>query len=66
MADDEKSVRMSMRELLGKEEYEVMDAVDADESVELARREDPHVILLDIKMPAMHGLEVLEVVRRDK
>ena len=66
VADDEKSVRMLMCELLMKEGYEVIETADGKEAVELARRENPHVILMDISMPVMNGIKACRKLKKDE
>lgn len=66
VADDEKSIRMLMRKLLRKEKYEVIEAVNGEETIELARRHNPDVILLDIRMPVMDGLEACRKLKKDE
>ncbi len=57
--DDEEDIRKSLRMILEYEGYRCAAAATPQEGLELARKEDPDVILLDIKMPQMDGLEVL-------
>ena len=57
--DDEKSIRNTLREILGYEKYEVDDAPDGIEGLKLAKENRYDVILCDIKMPKMDGIEVL-------
>lgn len=66
VADDEKFVRMLMCELLMKEGYEVIETADGKEAVELARKENPHVILMDISMPVMDGIEACKKLKKDE
>lgn len=58
--DDERSIRNTLREILEYEKYEVDDAVDGITALELIRQVHFDVILCDIKMPQMDGIEVLE------
>ncbi|PYQ14795.1 MAG: Fis family transcriptional regulator [Acidobacteria bacterium] len=58
--DDEEDIRRSLRMILDYEGYQCVLAPTPHEGLELARREDPDVILLDIKMPQIDGLEVLQ------
>jgi two-component system nitrogen regulation response regulator NtrX len=59
IVDDEEDIRKSLRMILEYEGYACLTAATPQEGLDLARREEPDVILLDIKMPQMDGLEVL-------
>jgi two-component system nitrogen regulation response regulator NtrX len=61
--DDEAAIRDSLRMTLEYEGYEFMGAATGQEGLTLAEREAPDLILLDVKMPGMDGLEVLERLR---
>ncbi|MBN1338889.1 MAG: sigma-54-dependent Fis family transcriptional regulator [Bacteroidales bacterium] len=58
--DDEQSIRSTLREILEYEKYEVDDAGDGAEALEKMKENNFDVILCDIKMPRMDGIEVLE------
>ena len=58
--DDEKSIRKTLREILEYEKYSVEEASDGKEGIELIQKEKFDVVLCDIKMPKMDGIEVLE------
>lgn len=58
--DDEKSIRNSLREILENEGYKVNEAIDGPEGIDQVRHYSFDAILLDIKMPQMDGIEVLE------
>lgn len=58
--DDEKSIRNTLKDILEYEKFEVQLAEDGFEGIEKASNERFDVILCDIKMPKMDGLEVLE------
>ncbi|MDD5694053.1 MAG: sigma-54 dependent transcriptional regulator [Bacteroidales bacterium] len=60
VVDDERSIRNTLREILEYEKYEVDDAVDGVTALEMIRQTHYDVILCDIKMPQMDGMEVLE------
>jgi len=57
--DDEKSIRNTLREILEYEKYSVDDAPDGLEGLRLVKENRYDVILCDIKMPKMDGIEVL-------
>ncbi len=57
--DDEDAVRSSLRMIFEYEGYEVLQAASGPVGLELAEREAPDLVLVDIKMPQMDGLEVL-------
>jgi len=58
--DDERSIRNTLQEILEYEKFEVDTAVDGLEGLEKIKLSAYDVILCDIKMPKMDGLEVLE------
>ncbi len=60
VVDDEKDIRISLAGILEDEGYHVMTAASGAEALESARQELPDLVLLDIWMPEMDGLEVLE------
>lgn len=62
--DDEKSIRNTLREILAYEKYEVNDAADGIEGLKLVDENKYDVILCDIKMPRMDGIEVLEAIMK--
>ena len=61
--DDEEGIRSSMQRILEYEGYEVTLAATGDEGLKLLEREAPDLVFLDIKMPGMDGLEVLQKVK---
>ncbi|MBX9851714.1 MAG: sigma-54 dependent transcriptional regulator [Cytophagaceae bacterium] len=58
--DDEKSIRNTLREILEYEKYEVDEAKDGEEGLSFISKNEYDVVLCDIKMPKMDGMEVLE------
>ena len=62
IVDDEEAIRDSCRQVLSKSGYECHTAVDGIEGLHLAHQVDPDVILLDLMMPGIQGLEVLDQV----
>ena len=58
--DDEAAIRDSLRMILEYQGYGVMTAATGDEGAALVEREAPDLVFLDIKMPGMDGLEVLQ------
>jgi two-component system nitrogen regulation response regulator NtrX len=57
--DDEGAIRDSLRMILEYEDYQFVGAATGQEGVAAVQRERPDLVLLDIKMPGMDGLEVL-------
>lgn len=60
IVDDEKSIRTTLKEILEYENYTVEEARDGEEALALISHGDYDVVLCDIKMPKMDGIEVLE------
>jgi two-component system nitrogen regulation response regulator NtrX len=57
--DDEAAIRDSLRMILEYEDYQFVGAASGQEGIALVQRDRPDLVLLDIKMPGMDGLEVL-------
>lgn len=66
VVEDEDALRMVLKDVLTVEGYEVQEAVNGIEGLEMALRNHPDLILLDILMPKMDGLEMLKNVRADE
>jgi DNA-binding response OmpR family regulator len=64
ICDDEPSLRELIRISLDGP-YRFLEADDGEASLELARRERPDVVILDMMMPRRNGLEVLSSLRQD-
>ncbi|HOX77423.1 MAG TPA: sigma-54 dependent transcriptional regulator [Bacteroidales bacterium] len=60
VVDDERSIRNTLRDILTYEKYDVSDAESGIVALEMLRQSEFDVILLDIKMPQMDGMEVLD------
>ncbi len=65
ICDDEPSLRELIRVSLDGP-YEFVEADDGEESLEIARRLRPDVVILDMMMPRRNGLEVLSELRREE
>lgn len=63
VVDDEPSVCKALRRLLVAKGYNVLEAHDGDQALEVYRQERPDVVLLDIRMPGMDGLETLRELK---
>ena len=64
VVDDEPMVRNLLTRLLSMEGYEVLEAEDGQAAIDLLRKAQPDLILLDVMLPARDGLEVLSDLRR--
>ncbi len=63
IADDEPGVRESLAEVFREEGYEVVQAADGSEAIELLEKHDIDIVISDLKMPGADGLEVLQRTR---
>jgi len=63
VVDDQASVRRLLQEVLREEGYTVYLARDGREAVEVARKARPSLVLLDLKMPGMSGVELMRELR---
>ncbi|HWR15670.1 MAG TPA: sigma-54 dependent transcriptional regulator [Terriglobales bacterium] len=65
IVDDEKLVRWSLRQKCSEWGYQVMDAADGASGIRLAHNELPDLVLLDVRLPDMSGLEVLQDIKQN-
>jgi CheY-like chemotaxis protein len=65
VCDNEEPLRALVRGALDLGDYEIVEARDGDESLDLARSCDPDLIVLDMMMPGRSGLEVLAELRAE-
>lgn len=64
--DDERAIRNTLKDILSFEGFEVEEAADGAEGLEMIKAKDYNCILCDVKMPKMDGIEVLEQVKELK
>ncbi|MEM7367136.1 MAG: response regulator [Bacteroidota bacterium] len=63
IVDDEEDILELLTYNFESEGYQVLQALDGEQAIELARSEPPDLILLDIMMPTMDGLEACKILR---
>ena len=63
VVDDEPQIRRVLRATLSSNGYEVIEAQSGQEAVEMVVTERPELILLDVNMPGMNGLEACNKIR---
>lgn len=65
IVDDSKTIRMQVRDFLPKGNFEVIEARDGVEGLDVIGREHPSLVLLDFFMPRMNGWEVVQRIQAD-
>jgi DNA-binding NtrC family response regulator len=63
VVDDEHLIRWSLEQNLKKQGYDVFTAGSGEDAMKLVREEQPELVLLDIQLPGMSGLDVLEKIK---
>jgi DNA-binding response OmpR family regulator len=63
VVDDEQEIRNLLDHFLTGQGYEVLLASDGNQALKLATEENPQVIILDIRMPGLDGLEVCKLLK---
>ena len=65
IVDDEPDVVDSVSELFTLRNYNVITATSGTKALELVKKENPNIIILDIRMPDINGIDVLKEVKKN-
>jgi two-component system cell cycle response regulator DivK len=65
VVEDYDDIRLMMRSALEKNGYQVIEATNGREAVEVALRDHPDLILMDIWLPMQSGITAMELIRKD-
>ncbi|WP_342434705.1 response regulator [Paenibacillus sp. FSL H7-0442] len=60
IVDDQNGIRILLMEVFGSEGYETFQAANGKFALEIVEKEPPDLVLLDMKIPGMDGLEILK------
>ena len=63
VVDDDVAIGNMLKKFLSKKGYETIVALSGEEAIKKVKEERPHVVLLDIRMPGMDGVETLKKIR---
>jgi CheY-like chemotaxis protein len=63
IADDEPSMRLLVHATIESDDYTVVEAVDGTQAWAMIQEHKPSLVLLDVQMPGMSGLEVLQLIK---
>ena len=66
VVDDDPGIRVVMRAVLEHESYEIHEAEDGETALRLVAEQPPDLIILDLMMPGIGGLEVLRTLKADE
>jgi two-component system, OmpR family, alkaline phosphatase synthesis response regulator PhoP len=66
LADDDAALRRLVSATLGSTDFELLQAVDGDEALRVARAERPGLVLLDVNMPRLDGFDVCRELKTDR
>ena len=66
LVEDFDDTRLMMKMWLTKHGYRVLEAETGEEGVELAQKERPDLIIMDMMMPGMNGLDATQLIRQDR
>jgi len=63
--DDSPTIVAALKKILRSAGYVTLEALDAEKGLEIARKDNPDLIFLDIVLPGMNGFAALRLMRRD-
>lgn len=63
IVDDQFGIRVLLQELFQKEGYQTFQAADGKKALEIVTHQNPDIVLLDIKIPGMDGIEILKQIK---
>jgi len=63
ITDDDRDFRETIAGVLGERGFETLQAGDGEEALSIVRRQEVHLLLLDMQMPRLSGLETIERLR---
>ncbi|WP_195576402.1 response regulator [Paenibacillus sp. 1001270B_150601_E10] len=66
IVDDQNGIRVLLMEVFSGEGYEAYQASNGKEALELVQQVTPDIVLLDMKIPGMDGLEILKQIKQMK
>lgn len=66
VCDDDKEIVEAIEIYLSREGYKIWKAYNGEQALEIVKKNEMHLIILDIMMPKMNGIEVAENVRKEK
>jgi len=66
IAEDEDQIRMVIKSAIETDDYEIYEARDGLEALDIAQRVKPDLLILDVMMPGKNGYQVCETLRADQ
>lgn len=66
LADDDESIRMTVKHMIEKDGYEFCYASDGEETLRIVESESPDLLILDVMMPVMNGFDVCAALRKKR
>lgn len=66
IVDDQKGVRLLLEEFFKQEGYKVLTAANGQEAIKKTQSHEVDLMIMDMKMPGLNGLETAEIILQDK
>lgn len=65
LIEDEDSIRKFVKINLEREGYKIFEASDGEDGIDIARKVEPEIVVLDIMLPGIDGFEVCKILRKE-